>query len=328
MSITILKPGMMSSLQDLGRWGFQQFGVPIGGAMDKVSATLANIICGNDENEAVIEMTLHGASFMFNESACCAIVGGGCKAFVGDDELPFNRLLWIPAFSTIRTTASAQGCRSYLAVSGGFKVKKILGSASTYTPSGIGGMDGRNLATGDMLSFKREQVLQASSILKMLPSGIGISHWHTANLVSEMSTVLIVHAIMGPEFDLFNSSSQENIFNSEFSISSQSNRMGYRLKGKKFALEQKTEMVSTAVTTGIVQVTHEGDPIILMADAQTIGGYPRIARICAADIPLLAQTRPGIKIKFKEIKQEESEDRCKELSRSLKKLKSGIGMPS
>jgi antagonist of KipI len=328
MSITILKPGMMSSLQDLGRWGFQQFGVPIGGAMDKVSATLANYICGNDENEAVIEMTLHGASFMFNEAAVCAIVGGGCKAFVGDDELPFNRLLWIPAFSTIRTTASAQGCRSYLAVSGGFKVKKILGSASTYTPSGIGGMDGRNLATGDMLSFKREQDFHVVSTLKMLPSGIGISHWHTAELVEATPNVVIVHAIKGPEFDLFNSASQENIFNSEFIISSQSNRMGYRLEGNKFSLERKTEMVSTAVTTGIVQVTHEGDPIILMADAQTIGGYPRIARICAADIPLLAQTRPGVKIRFKEIDEEESENRCKELSRSLKRLKSGIGMPS
>jgi antagonist of KipI len=104
--------------------------------------------------------------------------------------------------------------------------------------------------------------------------------------------------------------------------------MGYRLEGKKFTLERKTEMVSTAVTTGIVQVTHEGDPIILMADAQTIGGYPRIARICAADISLLAQTRPGVKIQFREIGEEESADRCKELSRSLKKLKSGIGMPS
>lgn len=328
MSITILKPGMMSSLQDLGRWGFQQFGVPIGGAMDKVSATLANIICGNDENEALIEMTLHGASFMFNEAAYCAMVGGGCKAFAGDDELPFNRLLWIPAFSIIRTTASAKGCRSYLAVSGGFNVKKVLGSASTYTPSGIGGMEGRNLATGDMLSFKREQMLQTPSSLKLLPSGIGISHWHTADLVSEMSTVLIVHAIKGPEFDLFNSTSQENIFTSEFTISSQSNRMGYRLEGKKFALEQQSEMVSTAVTTGIVQVTHQGDPIILMADAQTIGGYPRIARICAADIPSLAQTRPGVKIKFKEINEEESEDRCKELSRKMKRLKSGIGLPS
>ncbi len=328
MSITILKPGMMSSLQDLGRWGFQQFGVPIGGAMDRVSASLANIICGNDENEAVVEMTLHGASFMFNEAAYCAIVGGGCRAFSGDDELPFNRLLWIPAFSIIRTTAYAQGCRSYLAVSGGFNVKKVLGSASTYTPSVIGGLDGRNLATGDMLSFKREQVLQASSNLKMLPSGIGISHWHTADLVSEMSTVLIVHAIKGPEFDLFNSTSQENIFTSEFTISSQSNRMGYRLEGKKFALEQKTEMVSTAVTTGIVQITHEGNPIILMADAQTIGGYPRIARICAADIPLLAQTRPGVKIKFKEISEEESSNRCKELNSKMKRLKNGISMPS
>lgn len=326
MSITILKPGMMSSLQDLGRWGFQQFGVPIGGAMDKVSATLANIICSNDENEAVIEMTLHGASFMFNEAAYCAIVGEGCKAFIGDEKLPFNRLLWIPAFSIIRTTASAQGCRSYLAISGGFNVKKNLGSASTYTPSGIGGLDGKNLATGDMLSFKREQVLQAASSLKMLPSGIGISHWHTADLVSEMSTVLIVHAIKGPEFDQFNSTSQENIFTSEFTISSQSNRMGYRLEGKKFALEQQTEMVSTAVTSGIVQVTHKGDPIILMADAQTIGGYPRIARICAADIPLLAQTRPGMKIRFYEIDEEESADLCKELSSRMKKMKLGIPM--
>jgi antagonist of KipI len=140
----------------------------------------------------------------------------------------------------------------------------------------------------------------------MLPSGIGISHWHTADLLIPTPDIATVHAIKGPEFDLFNSTSQENIFNSEFTISSRSNRMGYRLEGKKFMLEHKTEMVSTAVTAGIVQVTHEGDPIILMADAQTTGGYPRIARICAADIPLLAQCRPGVKIQFREIGEEES----------------------
>jgi antagonist of KipI len=328
MSITILKPGIMSSLQDLGRWGFQQFGVPIGGAMDKVTAALANIICGNDENEAVIEMTLHGTLIMFNEAAFCAIVGGGCKAYIDDVELPFNRLLWIPAFSIIKTTASIQGCRSYLAVSGGFNVKKVLGSASTYTPSGIGGINGRNLITGDMLAFKREQNLHAASNLHMLPNGVGISHWHTADLVVPTPDIATVHAIKGPEFDRFNTASQEDIFNSIFTISSLSNRMGYRLEGKKFSLEQKTEMVSTAVTAGIVQVTHEGDPIILMADAQTMGGYPRIARICAADIPLLAQARPGVKIKFKEIGEKESADRCKELSSRIKRLKSGIGMPN
>jgi antagonist of KipI len=324
MSITILKPGMMSSLQDLGRWGFQQFGVPICGAMDKVSAALANIICGNDENEAVIEMTLHGTSIMFNEAAFCAIVGGGCEAYIDDVELPFNRLLWIPAFSIIKTTANAQGCRSYLAVSGGFNVKNVMGSASTYTPSAIGGLEGRNLDTGDMLSFKCEQVLQASFSLKMLPCGIGISHWHTADLVIPTAGIATVHAIKGPEFDLFNSSSQENIFNSEFTISSRSNRMGYRLEGKKFMLEHKTEMVSTAVTAGIVQVTHEGDPIILMADAQTTGGYPRIARICAADIPLLAQCRPGVKIQFREIGEEESEISYINLKQAINRVKFGL----
>jgi antagonist of KipI len=325
MSITILKPGMMSSLQDLGRWGFQQFGVPIGGAMDKVSAALANIICGNDENEAVIEMTLHGTLIMFNEAAFCAIVGGGCKAYIDDVELPFNRLLWIPAFSIIKTTASIQGCRSYLAVSGGFNVKKVLGSASTYTPSGIGGINGRNLITGDMLAFKREQNLHAASNLHMLPNGVGISHWHTADLVEVTANVAIVHAIKGPEFDLFNSSSQENIFNSEFTISSRSNRMGYRLEGKKLTLEHKAEMVSTAVTTGIVQVTHEGDPIILMADAQTTGGYPRKARICAADISLLAQCRPGAKIQFREIGEGESLMRYNKMVEAMKRVKVGLG---
>jgi antagonist of KipI len=325
MSITILKPGMMSSLQDLGRWGFQQFGVPIGGAMDKVSAALANIICGNDENEAVIEMTLHGTLIMFNEAAFCAIVGGGCKAYIDDVELPFNRLLWIPAFSIIKTTASIQGCRSYLAVSGGFNVKKVLGSASTYTPSGIGGINGRNLITGDMLAFKREQNLHAASNLHMLPNGVGISHWHTADLVVPTPDIATVHAIKGPEFDRFNTASQEDIFNSIFTISSQSNRMGYRLEGKKLTLEHKAEMVSTAVTTGIVQVTHEGDPIILMADAQTTGGYPRIARICAADIPLLAQCRPGAKIQFREIGEGESLMRYNKMVEAMKRVKVGLG---
>lgn len=324
MSITIIKPGISTSIQDQGRWGFQGSGIPIGGAMDKVAAAVANIICGNDDNEAVIEMSLHGTSLLFNEPAHCALVGGGCKAFIGARELPFNRLLWIPAFSTIKTTASAQGCRSYLAVSGGFKVNKILGSASTYTPSGIGGTQGRNLVSGDMLAFKCAQDLHAATAIKMLADGIGISHWYTADLIETTDSVVTVHAIRGPEFDRFNSASQENIFRSEFTISPQSNRMGYRLQGGKFTLEQKTEMVSTAVTAGIVQVTHEGDPIILMADAQTTGGYPRIGRVCSADIPLLAQLKPGAKIKFTEIGEKESAMRSQKMHEAVSTIRRGF----
>jgi antagonist of KipI len=155
----------------------------------------------------------------------------------------------------------------------------------------------------------------------MLPNGVGISHWHTADLVVPTPDIATVHAIKGPEFDRFNTASQEDIFNSIFTISSQSNRMGYRLEGKKLTLEHKAEMVSTAVTAGIVQVTHEGDPIILMADAQTTGGYPRIARICAADIPLLAQTRPGVKIQFREVNEAEENRYRNKIQVYLKKIK-------
>jgi antagonist of KipI len=176
-----------------------------------------------------------------------------------------------------------------------------------------------------MLAFKREQNLHAASNLHMLPNGVGISHWHTADLVVPTPDIATVHAIKGPEFDRFNTASQEDIFNSIFTISSQSNRMGYRLEGKKLTLEHKAEMVSTAVTTGIVQVTHEGDPIILMADAQTTGGYPRIARICAADIPLLAQCRPGAKIQFREIGEGESLMRYNKMVEAMKRVKVGLG---
>jgi antagonist of KipI len=269
-------------------------------------------------------MTLHGTSFMFNEAAFCAIVGGGCQAFAGNVALPFNRLLWIPAFSTISTIASAQGCRSYLAVSGGFNIKKVMGSASTYVPSGIGGIHGRTLVGGDLLPFKREQHVQAGLTLKMLPSGIGISHWHTANRIPALPGVTTVHAIEGPEFDRFQVKAQKNIYSSVLTISSRSNRMGYRLDGNKFTLEQKFEMVSTPVTAGIVQVTHEGDPIILMADAQTTGGYPRIARVCTADIPLLAQMRPGQMIQFSAIGEEESLLRYKKILEGLMMLKTGL----
>lgn len=323
MSITILKPGFMSSVQDLGRRGFQQYGVPIGGAMDAVAAAMANIICGNDENEAVIEMTLHGTEIMFNEKAYCAISGGGCKAYIDGVELPFNRLLQVPAFSRMMTKADKAGCRSYLAIAGGLDIKKEMGSASTYISSGIGGIQGRALITGDLIQFKDPHVDQPS--LKILPNGIGISSWQVPQLVFCDSILPAIHLIKGPEFDWFKPSTQANFFNSNYTISLRSNRMGYRLEGQRCETLEKKEMVSTAVTRGIVQVTNEGDPIILMADAQTTGGYPRIARVCSADLPVLAQCRPGTKIQFREIGEEESETRYNKMVEAMKRVKVGLG---
>lgn len=301
MSITIIKPGISSSIQDPGRWGYQQLGVPVGGAMDKVSAALSNKICGNDEHEAVIEMTLHGTSILFNESAYCSIVGGGCKAFIDEIELPFNRLLHIPAHAIITTKADASGCRSYLAVAGGLNINLEMGSASTYVPSGIGGVEGRSLKTGDIISFRKNDISINPTSLIQLGNDIEVSQWEINGVPLRREFPAIIQVECGPEYDWFNDTSQSNIFNTIYMIGSQSNRIGYRLEGSLLTLKENIEMVSTPVTSGIIQVDNQGSPIILMADAQTIGGYPRIARVCSSDMPLLAQLRPGEGIRLKEV---------------------------
>jgi antagonist of KipI len=328
MSVTILKPGIMSSVQDLGRWGFQQFGVPVGGALDKLFASLANIICGNDEKEAVLEMTLQGSSILFNENTHCAFTGGGCKVFVDDVELPFNRLLYIPAFSILTTQPAARGCRTYLAVAGGWDIPKTMGSASTYVPSAIGGVKGRNLIAGDILPFKKRKYTIPSSSMKLLGDKIQTSQWQVPDLIAHDEDPRMIHVVPGPEYDLFDEGSRNTFFQSTYTIGLQSNRMGYRLEGEKLLMKEKQEMVSTPVASGIIQVTHDGTPIILMADAQTTGGYPRIARVCSSDMSKLAQKRPGEKIRFCPISEEESLHRQKELNKILNRVKTGILMPS
>lgn len=321
MSITILKPGIMSGVQDLGRWGYQQFGVPVSGAMDIVSATLANMICGNDESEAMIEMTLHGSSILFNESSFCAFTGGGCKLYFENYELPFNKLLYIPAFTTLETKPSPEGCRTYLAVSGGFEIEKNMGSASTYAASQLGGINGRNLRTGDMLSFKKANRSFDISALKTLYKEIRASQWQVSTNTGVGEKINSIHVVAGPEYDLFDEASKNKFLQSTFTIGLQSNRMGYRLEGEKLILKEKQELVSTPVTAGIVQVTNEGDPIILMADAQTTGGYPRIARVCSVDIAKLAQLKPGSIIQFKEITENESLLMRDKVAEVMKKIK-------
>lgn len=324
MSITIIKPGIMSSVQDLGRWGFQQYGVPIGGAMDKVAAALANIICGNDDNEPVIEMTLHGTSILFNEPAFCALTGGGCKAYIDDVELPFNRLLYVPAYSTINNRPADWGCRTYLSVAGGLEINKEMGSASTYVPAALGGIGGRNLMTGDMIQFKKNHVEHRTATVIKRSNQLGFSQWQVPDMTTNRKDPAIICVLPGPEFGQFDARAHENLFSAVFTVAPQSNRMGYRLEGEPLGLKKKIELVSTAVTAGIIQVTHEGTPVVLMADAQTTGGYPRIGRVCSADIPLLAQIRPGRKIKFAKIDEEETAFRFSALNESLSKIKNSL----
>ncbi len=301
MSITIIKPGVSCSIQDLGRWGYQQFGVPIGGAMDIISATTANRICGNEDNEALLECTLHGLEIKFNSHVAFALSGGGAVAKINGVAVAYNRLIKVISGSILKLHPDPHGCRTYFAFVGGLKIEKELGSASTYTSSLLGGFKGRNLEAGDALALKKNNIeTDRSKDIIINEDCFGISKWKAqVNPLPHLQDQIEIHCEKGPEWELFDEVSQEEFFKQAFTIASQSNRMGYRLDGVKLSLKEKTELVSTAVTRGIIQVTNEGHPIILMADAQTIGGYPRIARVSSKDISLLAQCRPGMKVIFK-----------------------------
>jgi antagonist of KipI len=326
MSITILKPGISSSIQDLGRWGLQQYGIPISGAMDEYAARRANIFCGNEEEEPVIEITLHGAEIMFNEAACISITGSGSIIYLNDIEIEYNRLIKLDAFSILKFKPSATGCRSYLAIQGGLDIRKEMGSCSTFAPSGIGGINGQLLKTGDIIPFSRKESFhkKANEII-ITKNGFAASTWIGVNLKeAKQQRVTKIKICDGPEWNLFHEQNQNTFLSNEYTISLKANRMGIQLEGARLELLEKKEMISSAVTKGIIQITNEGLPIVLMADAQTTGGYPRIARVCSADISTLAQCRPGDKISLEKISEQESIEKRNQLNQYLKYLRKGL----
>jgi antagonist of KipI len=284
----------------LGRWGFQQYGVPIGGAMDRDGAKTANRLCENNDEEAVLESTLHGLELKFNKTVCFTLTGGGARATINGVDVSYNRLIKVIAGSTLKLHPDAHGCRTYIAFSGGLNIKKELGSASTYVASALGGMHGRNINVDDELEINKERKEpSAAKDIVIDENGFGVSKWKAqVNPLPHVNEVVEISCAAGPEWELFDETSQALFTSQIFTIGAQSNRMGYRMEGAILSLKEKTELVSTAVTRGIVQVTNQGHPIILMADAQTIGGYPRIARISSDDLSKLAQCRPGMKLKF------------------------------
>jgi antagonist of KipI len=268
--------------------------------MDRDAAKTANRLCENDDEEAVLECALHGLEIKFNETVCFTLTGGGARATINGAAISYNRLIKVIEGSTLKLQPDAFGCRTYIAFAGGLNIKKELGSASTYVASVLGGMNGRNIIAGDELIVnKKIKEPNAAKDIVIDENGFGISKWKAqVNLLPHVNDVVELSFVHGPEWELFDETSQALFTNQIFTIAPQSNRMGYRMEGATLSLKEKTELISTAVTRGIVQVTNQGHPIILMADAQTIGGYPRIARIVSSDLSKLAQCRPGVKVRF------------------------------
>ncbi|NGZ77220.1 5-oxoprolinase subunit C family protein [Saccharibacillus alkalitolerans] len=311
MTITVLMPGMQTTVQDLGRAGYQKYGVVAGGAADPYALRVANLLVGSDEGAAGLEITLSGPTLRFGRDTLVAVTGGDLSPSVNGAPLPMWRPALLPAGAELRFGAAKSGCRAYLAIAGGFDVPPVMGSRGTYLRAGIGGFEGRELRAGDVLAPGEPG--EASLRLARRLSGaegetFAATSWYADNrYIPPGRTALAVRAVRGPEFDAFSAGSRQAWFSRAFEATPQCDRMGCRLTGPPLAPERPLEMLSEAVAPGTVQVPPDGNPILLLADRQTAGGYPRIAQIAAVDLPVAAQLRPGQRISFYEITAEEAE---------------------
>lgn len=309
MKIQVKKGGPLTTLQDLGRNGYQKYGVIVSGAMDRVSLRLGNLLVGNKEGEGALEMTLSGPALKVPAGLVFAITGADLQAKLGSSPVPRNRAIYVKQDGLLTFGFAREGCRGYLTVAGGFAVPEVMGSKSTYLRAKLGGVEGRPLQTGDELETGALDEAQEalSQKLAKLPgkdfSSFGWSIPETALLSSAP-----IRVAEGLQYDWFKDESVRTFFTTGYTITPEADRMGYRMDGEKLEYkEEGKQLISEPVTFGSIQVPADGKPIVLMADCQTTGGYPKIGQVIQADLPRLGQMKPGQRVYFQLVNLAEAE---------------------
>ncbi len=310
MSIAVLRPGLLMSVQDRGRHGHQHVGLCPGGAMDVVSLTVANALVGNAHEAAAIEITVLGPDLEFERDTLVALAGGDFEA-----SMPCNRPVLLAAGTRLSITRALRGARAYLAVAGGVAVPPVLGSRSTYLPGRFGGLHGRVMKRGDRIPLADDSQTLSQQRYAALKQKRGNSvRWSVPPPTIPDREPIVLHAMEGEHFGHFDATTQRTFFDTVWKIGPESNRMGFRLAGPTLARTSADEILSGPTALGSVQVPANGVPIALMADHQTTGGYPRIAEIASADVPRLAQLGPNGALHFARC----SLDMAAELRRDLR----------
>jgi antagonist of KipI len=290
MSITILSPGLFTTIQDAGRMGYQQYGFAPGGALDKRAMTMANLLVGNEPGEAVLEMTLLGAEMEFTQDNIIAVTGALCESTRNGEPVPMYTALLMRAGDTLAIGAVKEGCRIYAAFGGGLNVPTVMGSKSTQIKYGLGGFEGRALKAGDAIPFSKPQWDAVHFEKRVLPAPV------------RPSGVQTLRVVLGPQSDTFFTKEALDAFlKEEYAVTNESDRMGYRLEGKALSFINGADIISDAIALGSVQVPASGKPIVLLCDRQTVGGYAKIATVISVDIPVIAQCKMGDKVRFQAI---------------------------
>lgn len=302
MSIRIIKAGVLDTIQDKGRFGFRHLGINTGGAMDAYAAQIANCLTGNEMNEAVMELHFPSAALFFEQTALIAISGADFSPCVNGDPVPCLRPILLSRFSILQFERVKQGARAYVSVYGGMNTARWLNSASANLKTGMTGLTGEPLRTNDEIPVQPHDLFSkivGKREFIVLP-------WQADDNRDNAAGEIMI--LPGPEWDRLDRAAQHALLNTSFTISNQSDRMGYRLTGTSLATSTHEEMISAAVSFGTIQLLPDGQLIVLMADHQATGGYPRIAHVISAHHSRLAQARPGDNLRFLLISQGEAED--------------------
>lgn len=327
MSIRVVNGGMFTTVQDLGRTGYQRDGVPVSGAMDRFALRAANILVGNAPGDAALEVTLRGPALEMEAGALVAVAGATSEVSLDGEPVPLWHPVWVPRGSLLQFGTVYSGCRAYLAIAGGIDVPIVLGGRSTYVRGGFGGLGGRAIVAGDVIPVGALPGLSARIAASMAkdPALYVVASWGIGpSARPPYATQPVVRMLEGAHSSALTATGRQALFTQQFTVSPHSDRMGYRLLGTQLELTKPLDLLSEAVTFGTMQLPPSGQPIVLMADHQTTGGYPRIGEVASVDLPLMAQLRPGDSVRFVPVSLAEAQrlylEREREMSRAQREI--------
>jgi antagonist of KipI len=309
-SIEVLKPGLMTTVQDLGRFGYQGYGMPVAGAMDSLALQIGNLLVGNARHEAALEVTMAGPRLRFQSDTVIAITGAHLHPTVDGNPVTCWKSMRIQQGQVLDFGQPVEGLRAYVAIAGGIAVQPVMGSKSTYLKARVGGFHGRPLKRGDCLPIGTPR--------RSLDDLSG--RWLSREECPRYPRQKKVRVVLGPQKDAFTEEGLRTFLTEVYEVTPQSDRMGYRLRGPKIQHRESADIISDAVAPGAIQVPADGQPIILMADRQTVGGYTIIGTVISVDLPWVAQAAPGTRLLFEAVSVDQAQALAVEREKLLRQL--------
>ena len=312
MSITVLNPGLLTTVQDFGRTGYQQFGVSVSGVMDPRATSIANILVGNDEGEAVLECTMLGPQLRFDAANCIAITGGDLGPTLDGQPIPNYSAVSVEAGQILRFTGPKTGCRAFIAFAGGLDIPLVMGSRSTYMKAKIGGVEGRKLAKDDVIGFRAPKTQ--------------LRNMKDRNLYPEFvpRDVYTMRVVLGPQDDAFTDAGIKTFLSEIYTVTPEFDRMGCRLEGPVVEHKDSGDIISDGIAFGAIQIPSAGKPILMLADRQTTGGYTKIANVITADFRILGQLKAGDKVRFEKVSIAHAQDALLTQRAALRLLRKSV----